>query len=181
VISSSLQIHPVTFCIHFSVLKRVIFTYFYPRLSVYSFPLSPHSFPQDICYQLSPIAVSPFSVTDGRIYGPSSCYKPISTTPTGRSRWNHLSNLSAAKLVAKWMTLHFVNKRATYISKSPQVNGILFKCVYKLILNTIHGKDRWCIQKFPDWGDTENTRLQINACKNCPRPPSCVQLGTLTH
>jgi hypothetical protein len=26
-----------------------------------------------------------------------------------------------------------------------------------------------------------NTRLQINACENCPRPPSYVQLGTLTH
>jgi hypothetical protein len=25
------------------------------------------------------------------------------------------------------------------------------------------------------------TRLHINACENCPRPPSYVQLGTLTH
>jgi hypothetical protein len=25
------------------------------------------------------------------------------------------------------------------------------------------------------------TRLQTNACGNCPRPPSYVQLGTLTH
>jgi hypothetical protein len=52
-----------------------------------------------------------------------------------------LSNLSAAKLVAKWMTLHFDDKCATDISKSPQVNGILFKSVYKLILKTGHGKD----------------------------------------
>jgi len=97
--------------------------------------------PRDICYQLSSIAVSPLSVRDSRIYGPSSCYKPISTTPTRRNRCNHLSNLSAAKLVAKWMTLHFGDKRATDISKSPQVNGILFKSVYELILNTSHGKD----------------------------------------
>jgi hypothetical protein len=25
------------------------------------------------------------------------------------------------------------------------------------------------------------TRLQINACENCPRPPSHMKLATLTH
>jgi hypothetical protein len=37
------------------------------------------------------------------------------------------------------------------------------------------------IQNIPDWRHRSRTRLQIKACENCPRPPSYVQLGTLTH
>ena len=135
-----LQILPVKFCIPFSVLIRDIFTYFIHVSVFIHFPLV-HTASSG---HLSPVIFnsrSPLSVRDGRIYGPSSYYKPISTTPTRRSRWNHLSNLSAAKLVAKWMTLHFDDKCATDITKSPQVNGIILKNMYKLILNTSHGKD----------------------------------------
>jgi hypothetical protein len=40
-----------------------------------------------------------------------------------------------------------------------------------LFLFLIHGENR----------HVSRTRLQINACENCPRPPSYVQRGTLTH
>jgi hypothetical protein len=40
-----------------------------------------------------------------------------------------------------------------------------------LFLSLIHPENR----------HRSRTRLQINVCEKCPRPPSYVQLGTLTH
>jgi hypothetical protein len=38
----------------------------------------------------------------------------------------------------------------------------------------------WFIQKFPYWDDSE-IHDSKHTCENCPRPPSYVQLGTLTR
>ena len=75
----------------------------------------------------------------------------------------HLRTTQA--LVPEGLLNHCEGLRSTF-SKT----GAKFD-THSLLLSLIHRKNR-----HRSW-----TRLQTNACDNCPRPPSYVQLGTLTH
>ena len=96
--------------------SKILYLFFSPQMSHFLCILSPHPCsPIPLVHAASsgyllPVIfniISTLSVRDNTAQGFSSSYRSIPTTPTRRSRSNHLSNLSAAKLVAKWMTLQF--------------------------------------------------------------------------
>jgi hypothetical protein len=62
-----------------------------------------------------------------------------------------------------------LNHREGLRSTFPKI-GTKFDA-HSLFLSLFHRENR----------HRSRTRLQINACENCPRPPSYVQLGTLTQ
>ena len=68
-------------------------------------------------------------------------------------------------LVPEALLNHFVGLHSTFPKTGTKCDA------HSLFLSLIHRENR----------HRSRTRLQINACENCPRPTSYVQLGTLTH
>jgi hypothetical protein len=68
-------------------------------------------------------------------------------------------------LVPEGLLKHCVGFRSTFPKTGAKFDA------HSLFISLTHRENR---HRSP-------TRLQTNACENCPPPPSYVQLGTLTH
>ena len=96
----------------------------------------------------------------------SPCVFVINLCATGREPGMPLKHMCTTQaLVPKGLLNHCESIRTTYPKTGTKFDA------HSLFLSLIHHENR----------HRSRTRLQTNTCENCPRRPSYVQLGTLTH